>query len=152
MNRAEKLLSLAQELAANDPGIFEIKGPGAGDRATNAFMSDLRERAHIEFKNDYAEREICGTNGFRVDYYFPAEATIVEIAFGLPKPKTEFERDILKAIMAKEAGYDVVRLVLISKPGAQKKCSQPGRVAIMEWLRRNHGIAVEVYELHEKAA
>lgn len=151
MNQAERLLGLAQELATNCPDFFKIKGPGMGDRATNAFMDDLRERARVALGTDYAEQEICGANGFRVDYYFPSEATIVEVALGLPKPNTEFERDILKAIMAKEAGYAVEWLVFVSKPGARKKCSQPGRAAITEWLRRNHGIATEVRDLRKDA-
>lgn len=151
MNQVKRLLTLAQELVADTPDFCEVKGPGAGDHATNAFMLKLRERARVEFGNDYAEQELCSANGFRVDYYFPSEATIVEVALGLPKPKTEFERDVLKCIMAKDAGHAVDRLVFFSKPGAQKKCSQPGRAAIAEWLQRNHGIVIEVFELGEKA-
>lgn len=151
MGHAERLLGLAQELVTNDPDFFTVKGPGKGNRATNVFIKELRKRAQVEFGHDFAEQEICGDNGFRVDYYFPSEATIVEVALGLPKPKTEFERDVFKAIMAKEAGHSVERLVFISKPGAQKKCSQPGRDAIRAWLLRNHGIKIEVHELCEKA-
>ena len=151
MNQAERLLRLAQELVVDHPGFFEVKGPGAGDRATNAFMKNLRERARGVFGNDYAEKVISGANDFRVDYYFPSEATIVEVALGLSKPKTEFERDILKATMAQEADYAVKRLVFISKPGALKKCAQPGRVAMTQWLLQNHHIAIEIYELHANA-
>ena len=152
MNLANRLLEIAQELVADTPDFFRVKGPGAGDRATNAFMDSLRDLASQEFGSDYAEQVTCGDNGFRVDYYFPSDATIVEAALGLPKPKTEFERDVLKAIMAKEAGHDVARLVFISKPGARKKCSKPGRLAIIDWLLRNHGIATEVHELEERDA
>ena len=149
MSQAERLLQLSQALAEQSPDFFDVKGPGDGDTATNLFMQRLRERAKAEFEADYAEKEICGPNGFRVDYYFPSEATIVEVALGLPKPKTEFERDCLKAIMAQEAGYSVKRLFFISKPGASKKCLQPGRAAITDWLKRAYGIATEVYELRK---
>ena len=152
MNLANRLFELAQGLVADTPGFFQTKGQGAGDRATNAFMAGLRDLASEEFGADYAEQAISGDIGFRVDYYFPSEATIVEVALGLPKPKTEFERDVLKAIMAKEDGHDVERLVFISKPGARKKCSQPGRLAISDWLLRNYGIATEVFELREEPA
>ena len=147
MGQAEELLEIAQGLADQRPDFFEVKGPGAGNKATNAFMRDLRETALAKIGADYAEKEVCGVNGFRVDYYFPMEATIVEVAFGLPKPKTEFERDNLKAVMAKEFGHEVRRLFFISKPGAVKKCSQPGRAGISAWLLRNHDIATEVHEL-----
>ena len=100
-----------------------------------------------EFGEDFSERKICGDNAFAVDFYFPAEGTIVEVALGLPHPKTEYEKDILKAVMAQEMGNRVSQLVFISKPGARAKCSQPGRVAIKVWLERHHGIAIEVQEL-----
>jgi hypothetical protein len=149
MALAERLLKLANALVAKRPDFFEVKGPGVGDRATIAFMSDLRARALQAFGADYAERTICGANGYCVDYYFPSEATIVEVTLGLPKPKTEFEVDVLKAVMAKEVGNRVRRLFFISKPGAIKKCVQPGRRGIIAWLARHHGIKVEIHELAE---
>jgi len=148
---AERLLELAQALTARHTDFFKVKGPGAGDHATNAFMRDLRARARREFRADYAEQRICGDNAFTVDYYFPSEATIVEVALSLPKPTTEFERDILKAVMAKDAGHAVRRLFFISKPGAQKKCAQPGRTAIINWVGASHEIDVVVRELRRAA-
>jgi hypothetical protein len=114
-------------------------------------MRDLRARARRAFGADYAEKRICGDNAFTVDYYFPSEATIVEVALGLPKPTTEFERDILKAVMAKDTGHAVRWLFFISKPGGQKKCAQPGRTAIIDWARKSHGIDVVVRDLHRRA-
>ncbi len=73
------------------------------------------------------------------------------MALGLPRPSTEFERDILKAIMAKDAGHAVRLLFLISKPGAQKKCAQPGRAAIINWVRNNQRIDVQIRELRRVA-
>jgi len=144
---AEKLLRLAQEAVAGHPDFFETKGPGPGDRATNAFMADLRARAIKAFGRDYSEKAICGANELAVDFYLPQEGTVVEVALGLSKPKTEFEKDVLKAVMAKEEGNAVSRLFFISKPGAKKKCAQPGRAAVIAWLERHHGIKVEIHEL-----
>ena len=144
---AEKLLHLAQEAVAVHRDFFETKGPGLGDRATNAFMADLRTRAAKEFGVDYSEKEICAANELAVDFYFPQEATVVEVALGLSKPKTEFEKDVLKAVMAQEEGNRVTRLFFISKPGARKKCAQPGRAGVIAWLERHHGIKVEIHEL-----
>jgi hypothetical protein len=151
VGQAERLLKIAQRLTEDRPDFFDVKGPGAGDKATEAFMRHLCDAARDEFGEDFAEQEICDTNGFRADYFFPAEATIVEVALGLPKPKTEFERDNLKAIMAKEADHDIGRLFFISKPGAIKKCKQPGGAAISDWLLRNHGIKTVVHELLRSA-
>ena len=147
MDQAQILLSLAKSLASRRPDFLDTKGPGLGDHATNAFMHDLRTRALKRFGADHAEQKICGPNGFCVDYYFRKEATIVEVALGLPKRTTEFERDVLKAVMAKEQGIPVRRLLFISKPGAINKCAQPGRTAIINWLRKNHRIRVDIHEL-----
>ena len=49
--------------------------------------------------------------------------------------------------MAKEQGNEVARLVFISRPGAKKKCEQPGRRAICDWASRVHGLDIEVYDL-----
>lgn len=73
--------------------------------------------------------------------------TIVEVALGLPNPSAEFEKDILKAIMAQESGFNVRRLFFISRPGGVKKCSQPGRTKVKEWAHAKHGLTIEVHEL-----
>jgi hypothetical protein len=146
-NTVARLLSLAQNLALERPGFFDVKGPSAGDKDTAAFMSALRIRAADAFRADFAEQKICGPNGLCVDYYFPEDGVIVEIAMGLRNPNSEFERDILKAIMAKDAGYVVRQLAFIAKPGASKKCSQPSARAIIDWAARAHGLTVTVQEI-----
>ncbi len=146
-DRPWQLIDLAQSIANGRPAFYDIKGAGAGDKDTNEFMATLQDRARGLFGMDLAEQRICGDNGLCVDYYFREEGTIVEIALGLRNPLSEFERDILKAIMAKEAGYPVRRLLFLSKPGATKRCSQPGARAIADWAERIHGVAIEIQEL-----
>jgi hypothetical protein len=90
---------------------------------------------------------LCGETGFAVDFYFQSEETIVEVALGLPNPQSEFEKDVLKAIIAKELGSPVRRLMFISRAGGEKKCSQPGRKAVIAWARERHGLLIEVYDL-----
>ena len=82
-----------------------------------------------------------------VDFYFPSEGTIVEIALGLRNPNTEFEKDILKAVIAKSLGHRVEKLLFISKPGGSRKCRQPGRRRVREWLDEEHAISTEVLDL-----
>lgn len=147
MDRALELLRLAQALATETPGFFETKGPGAGNHATNAYVAELRIRATALFGANYAEQPICGDNRLCVDYYFPDEGTVVEVALGLFKPKTEYEKDVLKAIMAVEAGHRVDRLFFICKPNGIKKCAQPGRQAVADWVEQKYGIRVEVHDL-----
>jgi hypothetical protein len=144
-------LSTTQGVADATPGFFEIKGPGEGDRATNAFMKVLREQLKEAVPDAKPEQCLCGENKLAVDFYIEAEGTIVELAFGLRNPTSEFERDILKALMAKEAGRNVKQLVFVSKPGAVKRCGQPGAQAIVKWAKQKHDLAIAVYEVKQRA-
>jgi len=146
-DRAARLLEIAREIANRSRDFQEAKGPGAGNLATNTFLKAIRARAETEFGEDFSEQRICGKTSQAVDFYFPNQATIVEVALGLPNPACEFEKDVLKAIMAKELGCQVCRLIFISRPGAIKKCSQPGRAAIIKWAKANHGLSIEILEL-----
>jgi hypothetical protein len=144
--RADQLASIAQSLVQEWPSFFQTKGAGLGDLDTNAFMKELRSRAASALGDDFAERRICGENKLAPDFYFPDEAAIVEVAMSLRNPSSEFERDILKAIMAQEVGFAVSRLLFLSKPGAAARLSQPGLRAFADWALRAHGIKVEVRE------
>lgn len=146
-DRPTILLGLAREIAGDSRNFQAVLGPGEGDKATNTFMRQLREHAIEAFGEDYSEQKVCGDTSLAVDFYFPDEATIVEVALGLPNPGSEFEKDILKGLMAKESGHNVRRLFFISRPGAKKKCAQPGRNAVKEWVHANHQVLVEVHEL-----
>jgi hypothetical protein len=145
--RVQQLIDLAQAVAENHPDFFAIKGAGAGDRDTNEFMASLRDRAQAALGHDLAEQQICGDNGLCVDFYFQEEETIVEVALGLRNPLSEFERDILKAILSKVEGFPVRRLLFLSKPGATKRCSQPGARAIKDWAESTQGVKIEIQEL-----
>ena len=147
MDRPSRLLELAQTIAIERPTFFETKGPSVGDKDTAVFMRELRRRAHREFGSDFSEKKICGENNLCVDFYFPEESTIVEVALSLKNPISEFERDILKAIMAQESGQRVNALLFVSKPGGVKRCAQPGARAIVAWAQRAHGLAVEIQEI-----
>jgi hypothetical protein len=147
-DRPHRLFNLAKRIAAKQDDFHVVRGPGAGDKATIGFMRELQRRALALFDGEnYSEKRICGSNSFAVDFYFPEEGTIVEVALGLPNPASEFEKDVLKAIMAKESGHVVERLLFISRPGASRKCSQPGRTAISEWALKKHDIRIEIRDL-----
>lgn len=149
--KPEQLLELARQVAERTTDFEAVKGPGAGDRATLAFMRGLRQEAEITFGQDFSEKKLCGETALAVDFYFPDEATIVEVALGLPNPASEYEKDVLKAIMAQELGCRVQRLFFISRPGAAKRCSQPGRSAVKDWAKAGHNLGIEVHELGGEA-
>lgn len=125
----------------------DVKGPGNGDRATRAFILAIGKWAGQEFGDGVAEQNLCGDTRFAVDFYFREEATIVEVALGLPNPLSEFEKDILKALVARDHEHPADRLVLVSRPGGKKKCRQPGRAAVIDWARRTHSLDIVVIDL-----
>lgn len=141
------IFEAARELAASTQGFWDYKGPGAGDLATEAFMRELRQRVHARLGYDCSEQKICGTNSFAVDFYVEKEGTIVEVAFSLRNPLSEFEKDILKALMAKEVGHRVDRLLFISRPGAIRRHSAPGSRSVIEWARRSHSLDIAIREV-----
>lgn len=118
---SENLIKLAQNIADDTPGFFDIKGPGKGDKATHAFMKELQNQGKQLFGEDFSEKGICGDNKFAVDLFFPKEATIVEIALTLRNSNSEFHKDILKAILSQKADNTIKKLIFISKPGANKR-------------------------------
>lgn len=143
----QELHEIAKDLALGTKGFLDIKGPGAGNHATNQFIYALGRLSSERFGKDFSEKNICGSNSLAVDFYFPDDGVIVEVALGLRNPNTEYEKDILKAIMAKELGNKVDKLVFITKPGGIKKCNQPGRKAVKDWLLDSNQIEIEVLEL-----
>ena len=147
MSVTEQILSLAQQLANVRPTFFVRKGPGAGDDDTLAYMRELRAAAETATGKDYAERRICGDNNLAVDYYIDQEQTVIEIALSLRNPNCEFERDILKVLMAQEAGFPVKRLIFLTKPGGDKRFRQPSSQAMVAWAARKHGLEISVHEL-----
>lgn len=147
VDRPLKLHRIACDVASEVAGFGAPRGAGEGNRRTIKFMKTIRLHAIKAFGEDLSEQKLCGDNSLAVDFYFEKEATIVEIAFGLPNPGSEFEKDVLKAILAKKRGTRVDRLFFISRPGGKRKCAQPGRAAVANWLNRAHRIRIEVHDL-----
>lgn len=147
MSKVQALIELAGRVARELPGFFERNGPGVGNKLSNKYMRRLRDAAEDRFQNDYSEQRICGENGLKPDFYFPDERTIIEIALSLRNSNSEFERDILKALLAKGGGCEVGKLVFISRPGGASRHKQASSRAFLGWLRQTHGIEVAIHDL-----
>jgi hypothetical protein len=152
MSVSDEILTIAQQLADLRPTFFTKKGPGAGDDDTNAYMRELRAAVEKATGNDYSEKRICGDNALAVDFFLEKEKTVIEIALSLSNPNCEFERDILKVLMAQEAGVQVKRLIFLAKPGGEKRVRQPSSQAMVAWATRNHGLEIIVRDLRSAAA
>jgi len=145
--RPDVLMALAVQLVRDIPDFFDRKGPGQGNKTTDDFMRALRKRAEKEFGEDYSEVRISQEANTRFDFYFPDEATVVEVALGLRNPNSEFEKDILKVLLAKKAGKSVRKLVFIAKEGAEKKHSQPSSVETIRLVKDELGIEIEIRDI-----
>jgi hypothetical protein len=144
---ASQLIKLAQNIASASPDFYRILGPGKGNRPTSAFMKELRIKAIELFGHDFSEQTICGDNKFAVDFYFPSEATIVEIALTIRNANSKFYKDILKALLCKRAGNPVEKLIFVSKPGAVKRHQEPASREIVILVREEFGISIILREL-----
>lgn len=148
MGRPDELFDLAQKIANERPTFFDKKGPGIGNIDTSKFMGELKKQAKDKFGCDLAEQPICGDNNSTVDFYFREERTIVEVALSLSNSPSEFEKDIIKAILAlKVGGHPIKKLLFISKPKAEKRRKEPLSRSIISWVKKDYGIDVKIKEL-----
>jgi hypothetical protein len=66
------------------------------------------------------ERALTGAK-YSFDFFIPSEQTAVDIALSLRNVVTEFEKDIFKAILAKDGGKELTRLIMVGKHGVHMK-------------------------------
>lgn len=146
-SKTDQLIALVRALAEKQQGFIDVLGPGAGNDRANDFTEQLIRVAGNELGANYAEFRYCDNQSARYDFYIPEERTVIEVAWGLPNPNSEFEKDIFKALIGREHGHGVDRLVLISRPGAIQKCRQPGRAAVIRWVEHYHSLKVQIVEV-----
>lgn len=147
---AEQIFDLAQQIAHRTPGFQERRGPGkaAGNGVTDEFLAALNREVAKRFATVCRLQEpVAPGLKYSFDYFIPSESTAIEIALSLGNDVTEFEKDIFKAILGKESGKSVTKLVLIGKDGCVKRRNGPGPNAIKRWVSENCGIEIQVKEL-----
>lgn len=149
MSKARRVAEIAQAVAL-DLHVFEPRGQGLGNRVTNEAMRDINRQVEREFGASVVEVALVDSSKQTVDFYFEDEATIVEIEFGLSNPYPCLEKDAFKAIIARDAGKKVEKLVFIGDPGSEKRLAAAAPRTIAGWLAKHRGIAIEVIELRRE--
>jgi hypothetical protein len=144
-SKVDHLLRIAQTLVSDWLRFQSLLKEGTIGWGCTAFKRELRSRAFAGFCQDYAEKPICGEHGPTVDYYF--EGTVVEIALDLRNTNGQFERGILKVMMAQGEGHPVHRQVFLAKAGAKARARSAFRSALIAWAEREYGLEVEIREL-----
>ena len=147
---ADEIIDLAQGIAAKTPGFLDRKGPGKdkGNGATNAFLTELNSAVSERWPTACVQQDQSFSGAkYSFDFFIPSEQAAVEIALSLRNVVTEFEKDIFKAILAKDSGKGLRRLILVGKHGAVKRLAGAGPRAIIAWVERTQSIEVQVEDL-----
>ena len=133
MTKAKRIFELAQE-GADAYQMYKARRAGAGtpytDEVINQFLSKESRQS--------------------VDFWLGDEQTIMEMEFSAFSSPPVLEKEVFKALLAKDAGNDVRHLILIGDPGSGLLSQAPTPAAIMNWVERRHQIRVHIWELKDR--
>ena len=147
MSKVDQLWHIFEEEVRRRPDFFQIRGPGVGDRYSREFVEAVSQRAQNVFQADYSEHLVHADSGLRFDYFFPDEHTAVEIALSLRNSASEFERDILKCLIAKKAGSHIDRLEFFTKSPAMVQLNSPAKREMKKCVKEHFGLDIDTREI-----
>lgn len=150
VTKTQVIYNLSQEIADDLPDMFRKKGSGEGNHFTNQYMSRLNTVVKDTLGRSYVEQKICEPTVQCVDFYVPEEATIIEVELSLYNVHTNLERDIFKALLAKEAGHPVSTLFLIGKEPAKERHNQPTSRAIIDFIKKHHDLNIVIEDIRKR--
>ena len=146
MSKVDDVFSVTQQMV-RECLVFESRGQGAGNRITNQAMTRINAIIAAKHGQHTVEQALSSLNKQSVDFYFGDEKTIIEIEFSFSNPYPCLEKDSFKALLAREQGHSVERLVIIGDPGSLRRSAAAAPRAIMAWLKEHHQLHVDVMEL-----
>ena len=148
MSKAERILQLAQEVAA-EYDLLNARRAGSGDSYTREVLDHLKLLVTEELGPSVANQFLSKANRQSVDFWIEDEQTIVEMEYTMWSSDPLLEKEVFKALLAKDAGRDVQHLILIGDPGSVRRWQAPTPRSVMDWVERKHGIRVQLWELRE---
>jgi len=149
MTKAERIFQLAQE-GADAYHMFKARRAGAGRPYTDEVINHLKLLAAQEFGTGVINQFLSKASRESVDFWLADEQTIMEMEFSAFRSPPVLEKEVFKALLAKDAGNDVRHHILIGDPGSVLLSQAPAPVAIMNWVELRHQIRVEIWELKDK--
>jgi len=149
MIKAERIFQLAQE-GADAYRMFKARRAGGGTPYVNEVVNHLKYLVGQEFGTGVINQFLSKENRQSVDFWLEDEHTIVEIEFNIFSSPPVLEKEVFKALLAKDAGKDVRHLVLIGDPGSALLSQAPAPMSIINWVERRHQIGVQIWELKDK--
>jgi len=147
MTKTQIIYELAQQTANEIPDMFRKKGAGEGNRFTNQYMARLNKAVTSMIGGSYIEQRICHPTDQSVDFFIPEESTIIEVELSLYNVHTNLDRDIFKALIARDAGYAISTLLLIGKEPAKERHNQPSSRALIDFVKRHHELKVIIEDI-----
>jgi hypothetical protein len=150
MTRAEHIFQLAQE-GADAYRMFALRRAGAAAPFVNEVTNHLKFLVSQKFGVEAVNQSLNQASRQTVDFWLADEHTIMEMEFNILSSPPVLEREIFKALLARDAGKDVRHLILIGDPGALELLQSPTAAAIINWAERHHQIRVQVWELKDNS-
>jgi len=150
MNKADHIFRLAQE-DADAYRMFALRRAGAATPFVNEVINHLKFLVGQKFGAEVVNQSLNQPSGQTVDFWLEDEHTIMEVEFNILTLPPVLEREIFKALLAKDVGKDVRHLILIGDPGSVVLLQAPTAAAIINWAERHHQIRVQVWELKDNS-
>jgi len=149
MKKTERILQLAQE-NANSYRIFALRRSGAATPFVNEVINHLKLVVAQELGAGVVNQILHQASHQTVDFWLEDEFTILEMEFNILSSPPVLEKEIFKALLAKDAGKDVRHLILIGDPGSVMISQTPTAVAMRDWVERRHQIRAQIWELKDE--
>lgn len=150
MKKAKRVFQLAQEVA-DEYHMYKLRHAGAGPHFVNEVVNHIKSLVIHEL-GEHLVNQFLGNKdiGQPVDFWLADEQTIMEIEFDVISAPPVLEKEIFKALLANDAGYEVKNLILIGDPGSTLLAKTPRPKAIIDWVAQHHQIRVQVWELESE--
>jgi hypothetical protein len=148
MSKAKRIFQLAQE-NADFYHMYKLRRAGAARPFVNEVVNHLKSLVARELGSGVVNQFLGSQHRQAVDFWLEDEQAIVEVEFDILSSPPVLERQIFRAILAKDAGNDVRRLILIGDPGAILLSQAPTPTAVIDWVKRHYQIGVEIWELND---
>ena len=149
MTKAERIFELAQE-GADAYQMYKTRRAGAGTPYADEVINHLKSRVAQKFGTEVINQFLSKESRQTVDFWLGDEQTIMEMEFSAFGSPPVLEKEVFKALLAKDAGNDVRHLILIGDPGSGLLSQAPTPATIMNWVEGRHQIRVHIWELKDR--
>ena len=150
LSKAERIFQLAQD-GADAYHMFKARRAGAGSPYVNEVINHLKFLVVQEFGAGAVNQFLSKETRQSVDFWLEDEQTMIEMEFNILSSPPVLEKEVFKALLAKDDGNDVRHLILIGDPGSGLLAQAPTPMSVIKWVEQRHQIRVQIWELKDKS-